>query len=166
MAKLRFPAPDHDHRACLSASLARAENAYVEAGGRLTELRASVLRELAASHQALGAYDVIQRLSAAGRAVAPISVYRVLDSLLEVGLVHRIESRNAFIACHAPHDERRPILFLVCDVCGTVAETGEAGLNEALQSAAQNAKFTLNDTVLEMTGLCEHCAGREGAGGL
>jgi Fur family zinc uptake transcriptional regulator len=165
MAKPRFPAPDHDHQACLSASLERAENAYVEAGGRLTELRASVLRELAASHQALGAYDVIERMSAAGRRVAPISVYRALDSLLEVGLVHRIESRNAFIACHAAHDESRPILFLVCDSCGTVAESGEEGLNEALGNAAKNAKFTLDDTVLEMTGLCEHCAGGERARG-
>ena len=158
MAKPQFPAPDHDHKACLDRSLQRAETAYRETGGRLTELRESVLRELAASHVALGAYDIIQRLSAAGRRVAPISVYRVLESLVEVGLAHRIESRNAFIACHANHGEAQPVLFLVCDACGMVAEAGGEGFDVALADAARSAKFKLDQTVLELTGLCEHCA--------
>ena len=158
MAKAQFPAPNHDHQACVDSSMARAEAAYRDAGGRLTELRESVLRELAASHVALGAYDIIQRLAAAGRRVAPISVYRVLESLVEVGLAHRIESRNAFVACHAHHGEAQPVLFLVCDSCGTVAETGGEGLDAALGQAAQSASFKLDQTVLELTGLCEHCA--------
>ena len=158
MAKVQFPAPNHDHQACVDSSMARAEAAYRDAGGRLTELRESVLRELAASHVALGAYDIIQRLSAAGRRVAPISVYRVLESLVEVGLAHRIESRNAFVACHSPHATLQPTLFLVCDGCGTVAEVGGERLDGALAAAAADAKFKLNTLVLEMTGLCEHCS--------
>jgi len=158
MAKARFPAPHHDHAACIARSLARAETAYRKAGGRLTELRERVLRELAAGHEALGAYDIIQRLAAEGRRVAPISVYRVLESLLEIGLIHRIESRNAFVACHAPHAAREPTLFLVCEACGGVAEGGTAELGEAVLNAARTAKFELDDVVLETTGLCEHCA--------
>lgn len=157
MAKPHFPAPNHDHKLCVARSLERAESAYREVGARLTNLRESVLRELASSHVALGAYDIIQRLQAGGRRVAPISVYRVLESLLEVGLVHRIESRNAFVACHSAHSSAQPILFMVCETCGTVAEAGGDGLEGAIVSAAQAAKFKPNTSTLELAGLCEHC---------
>ena len=170
MVSFQFPTPDHDHKVCITRSLERARAAYRNAGGCLTELREGVLRELAASHAALGAYDIIQHLSARGRRVAPISVYRVLESLLEVGLVHRIESRNAYMACHTTHDLRRPVLFMVCESCGAIAESVDAKLHETLGRVAAVAKFTLGQTVLEMTGLCENCrealvseVGRHGA---
>ena len=142
----------------MNRSLDRARSAYHERGARLTDLRESVLRELAGSHRALGAYDIIQQLGTHGRHVAPISVYRVLDSLLKVGLIHRIESQNAYLACHSAHESARPILFLVCKGCGTVAESSAPELQVTLDRLAGAAQFALGDTVMEVTGLCEHCA--------
>lgn len=159
MAKPQFPAPGHDHGACVENSLERAHAAFGARGARLTQLREAVLRVLAESHAALGAYDIIDRLRARGRKVAPISVYRILDTLLEAGLVHRIESRNAFVACHGGHGEgNAPILFLVCDKCGTVAEAPGGEIAESLKSSAGAAGFETRDSVIEASGLCRHCA--------
>ncbi len=154
-----FPAPDHDHRVCVDSSIARARDAFHASGERLTRLREAVLRILAGSHQALGAYEIIDRLREKGRTVAPISIYRVLDVLLTAGLVHRIESRNAYVACHGRHACGRPVLLMVCERCGVVAESADRPLARALREAAGAAGFTPRDAVLEMTGLCAHCAG-------
>ena len=69
-----------------------------------------------ASHQAIGAYEVLDRLAARGERLAPISVYRAIDALVAAGIVHRFESRNAFFACHAGHEQRQ--LVLACEACG------------------------------------------------
>ena len=69
---------------------------------RLTPMRRQVLEALLASHKPLGAYEIIERL-ADKRRPAPITVYRALDFLRDNGLVHRIESRNAFVACVHNH---------------------------------------------------------------
>ena len=153
-----FPTPGHDHSRCLDRGLKRARAAFDARGGRLTALREAVFRALAESHAALGAYDIIDRLRQRGRHVAPISVYRVLDALLEAGLVHRIESRNAYVACFGAHEDADPVLFLVCNRCGTVAESPETDLGAALKQAAGAAGFRPGDTVIEVSGLCRHCA--------
>ena len=98
MPQMIFPAPDHDHGRCASAALAHAEALCAERAQRLTPMRRHVLQALLASHRPLGAYEIIERLADPGRP-APITVYRALDFLRDNGLVHRIESRNAFVAC-------------------------------------------------------------------
>ncbi len=103
------------HRACRGASARRARE-------RLTPIRRRVLEALLASHQPLGAYELIDRLAARGARPAPITIYRALDFLREQGLVHRIESRNAFIACVHNHDSGDPVVFLICEKCGAVGE--------------------------------------------
>lgn len=158
MAKALFPAPDHDHSACVRQSMDRARGRFEERGERLTSLREAVFRVLAESHEALGAYDIIEKMRARGRRIAPISMYRVLDVLCQAGLVHRIESRNAFVACHGSGCEERPVLFLVCERCGRVAEAADGGLGEMVKKLARSADFRPKDSVLELSGLCSDCA--------
>ncbi len=139
--------------------MARAREAFARRGERLTKLREAVLRTIAESHEALGAYEIIGRLRQKGREVAPVSVYRILDLLLDADLVHRIESRNAFFACHCKHDSaKRPVLFLLCEKCGTVGESHDPRLEETLGDSAGAVGFTLHGAVLEVSGLCRHCA--------
>ncbi len=158
MSDVIFPAPGHDHEACVARSIERAKEAFQKRGGRLTSLREAVLRELAASHRSLGAYDIMHRLGERGRQVAPISVYRVLDSLMEAGVIHRLESANAFLACHSEHDgPHRPVLFLVCEKCGTVVESSSKDAARALEKVAAAAGFNVTGSVHEARGLCEHC---------
>lgn len=152
-----FPPPGHDHERCESDALAHAEAICAEHDARLTPIRRSVLEALLASHKPLGAYDVIERLAAHGDKLSPITIYRALDFLREHGLVHRIESRNAFIACGHSHGSGDPVVFLICEKCGAVGETAGAAVAETIKSASRAAGFTPKTPVIEITGLCAHC---------
>jgi Fur family zinc uptake transcriptional regulator len=113
---------------------------------------------VAESHSAVGAYDIIERMAGHGPRPAPITVYRALDFLEAHGLVHKIESRNAFIACTHPH-EGKPAAMLVCEKCGLVAELDASEMFDALQSAAKSQGFAVHRSVVELTGLCAACGG-------
>ena len=83
--------------------IAHAEAQCAARAQRLTPIRRQVLETLLASHNPLGAYEIIDRLADKAARPAPITVYRALDFLRDNGLVHRIESRNAFVACVHNH---------------------------------------------------------------
>lgn len=152
-----FPSHDHNHGPCETALLDRATRLFETKGMKLTDLRRRVLEEIAASHQALGAYDILERLSTKGPRLAPISVYRAIDALHGVGLVHRLESRNAFFACHAGHEPERDQVFLACERCGRVAEMPGDRVFSALAEVVETADFEVRRTVTEVTGTCATC---------
>ena len=154
-----FPDPGHDHGPCLEDMLGRAETAFAAKGLRLTPLRRRVLEEVAGSHTAVGAYDILDRLArAGGRRLAPISVYRALDSLVEAGMVHRLESRNAFFACHAAHAGDRRQIVLACEACGAVAEVAGEPVFDGIAAAARATGFATSRTLVEVIGACRRCA--------
>ncbi|MDX2202059.1 MAG: Fur family transcriptional regulator [Hyphomicrobiaceae bacterium] len=155
LKSLPFPAPEHDHGPCLEDALERARRAFEAKGLKLTPLRQSVFEEIAGSHRAVGAYEVLEKLASRGDRLAPISVYRAIDALVEVGLVHRFESRNAFFACHRGHEGRQ--LVLACEACGRVAEVGAPAVFSGIDKAAADASFSLRTSVVEVWGLCASC---------
>ena len=120
-------------------------------------MRRKVLEALLASHQPLGAYEIIDRLAQEGDRPAPITVYRALDFLREQDLVHRIESRNAFMACVHNHAAGDLVVFLLCERCGAVGEAPADAVADALKSAARAAGFAPKTSVIEITGTCAHC---------
>jgi Fur family transcriptional regulator, zinc uptake regulator len=152
-----FPAPGHNHGPCQSTLIARANELFQARGLKMTELRRRVLEEIAGSHQALGAYDILERLAAKGPRLAPVSVYRAIEALAEAGLVHRLESRNAFFACHASHASDRDKVVLACEGCGRVAEIEGDKVYAALSQAIAAAGFQPRRTVTEVSGLCAAC---------
>jgi Fur family transcriptional regulator, zinc uptake regulator len=101
----------------------------------------------------------MERMAGEGSRPAPITVYRALDFLVENGLVHRIESRNAFLACIGEHSATGTTVFLICERCGAVGEASSAAVAETLQAASRAAGFTPKARVIEITGICRHCAG-------
>ena len=152
-----FPAPNHDHERCTADALAHAEALCGTRAQRLTPIRKQVLEALLGSHKALGAYEIIDRLAAKGGRPAPITIYRALEFLRANGLVHRIESRNAFIACINNHDSGTMVVFLICENCGAVGEAPSAAVAETLFGAAKSAGFVPKTPVIEITGTCSHC---------
>jgi Fur family transcriptional regulator, zinc uptake regulator len=152
-----FPAPDHDHARCSEETLAHAEALCASRGERLTPIRRRVLEVLSSSHKPLGAYEIIELMSAKASRPAPITVYRALDFLRANGLVHRIESRNAFLACVRNHNADSLVAFLICERCGAVGEVPAAALAQSLTAAARNAGFTPKMSVIEIAGTCSHC---------
>jgi len=151
-----FPGPGHDHGRCASDGIAHAEAICASRAQRLTPIRRCVLEALLASHRPLGAYEIIDQLGKRD-APPPISVYRALDFLRDNGLVHRIESRNAFVACVHNHASGDPVVFLICERCGAVGESASAAVAETLKTASRAAGFTPKTPVVEISGICAHC---------
>ncbi len=152
----------HDHGSCqrgAAEALGRAEEVCASRGSRLTPIRARVLAALADSHTPVGAYDLMDRLAEDGKRPAPITVYRALDFLLENGLVHRLESRNAYLACDHTHDQGAPVVFLICDSCGEVSEAPAADIGDSLAALLAREGFKARTQLVEIAGECAQCAG-------
>jgi len=156
-AKPTFPAPDHDHGRCAAEGIAHAERICQARAQKFTPIRRQVLNALLASHRPLGAYEIIDAVAASMPRPAPITVYRALDFLMANGLVHRIESRNAYLACAHGHDEAAMVAFLICDRCGSVGEIPAAPVAQSLGLAARATGFAPKLSVVEITGVCAHC---------
>lgn len=153
-----FPNPGHDHGACADRVVRVARAVCRRRGVRLTSQREQVLDALAQSHRPMGAYEIIEVMGQAGKRPAPITVYRALDFLLGQGLAHRIESRNAFVACMAGDAAHEATVFLICRQCGNVAEATARGVGSAIDTVAAASGFSPDLTVVEIEGLCGHCA--------
>ena len=156
-AKPTFPAPGHDHDRCTADAITHAEQICAGRAQNFTPIRRQVLRALLSSHRPLGAYEVIDELARVMPRPAPITVYRALDFLMQNGLVHRIESRNAFLACAHDHDDAAAVAFLICESCGSVGEIPAAPVAQALNEAARLTGFAPKLSVVEITGICAHC---------
>jgi Fur family zinc uptake transcriptional regulator len=150
---------EHDHARCEAEALRHAEQICEREGLRFTEQRRHVLEALLQSHVPASAYDVIDRLAEHGEArLAPVSVYRALDFLTANNLAHRIESKNAFIACDRGADcEPGATLFLICDNCGAAAEASSDALGELVTNETTKRAFLPRLRVLEVRGLCARC---------
>lgn len=156
-SKLAYHA--HDHSRCLNAALVQATNLCGSRAAKLTPIRESVLRLIWQNHQPVSAYAIIDQLSqASGKRVLPPTVYRALDFLRGMGLIHRLASLNAFIGCPFPGSAHSD-LFLVCRQCGSAAECSAEGINSVLNSTAQRAGFVVESQTVELLGLCSECRG-------
>jgi len=145
----------HDHGQCRGQALAAVVDACEARRLRLTPARACVLETLLESHRAMTAYELLERLDAAGLGSAPPVVYRALDFLVTNGFVHRIERLGAFAACaHAGHGQDAG--FLVCRACRRVAEI-HLRPPRSLTVDAAAAGFSIERVVLEAEGLCATC---------
>lgn len=147
---------DHDHTVCAADALASAQAVCAAKGARLTPVRRRALEILLEEHRALGAYDVLERLSKDGFGTQPPVAYRALDFLVEHGLAHRIRRLNAFVACGHPGDDHVP-LFLICTGCDTVAEAPGADMRAAMDQAADTIGFAIERANIEAIGLCPTC---------
>jgi Fur family zinc uptake transcriptional regulator len=147
----------HDHALCVARVVGAAERLCAGGAQRLTRHRRRVLEIVAASHAAIGAYDIVDRIAGAdGRRPAPIAVYRALDFLIALGLVHRLASLNAYVACSRPAGEHRA-QFLICDRCGTIAEMTSDSVKRALDDGAEDVGFRITAPVVELVGRCRGC---------
>ena len=140
--------------------LAQSETLCRSRGARLTPIRRKVLEVLLDAAKPLGAYDLADAVALQGRRMAPITVYRALDFLIENGLVHRLASQNAYIACAHQHGPKETVAFLICENCGSVDEVTSAALSKTLSDVLEREKFTPHGQIIEITGRCADCDGK------
>lgn len=127
---------------------------------QLTRNQDLVFGVLKRSEGPLSAYVILDKLRDHGFR-APLQVYRALDKLLEKGLVHRLESLNAFVACaHTGQSccSHGTVAFAICNACGHVAEFHDHTVDHRLADWASGHGFKAEKTTIEIRGLCAACA--------
>ncbi|WAC64771.1 Fur family transcriptional regulator [Pseudoxanthomonas sp. SL93] len=146
----------HDAQAFVVA----VERACHERGLRLTPIRARVLELIAEAGKPVKAYDLLEwvRAKKGVGADAPPTVYRALDFLMANGFVHKLESVNAFVACHHPNSAQHSVPFLICDRCHSAVELEDREVVTQLEQRAKALGFQPQAQTLEVHGLCARCA--------
>jgi Fur family zinc uptake transcriptional regulator len=157
-----FDGDRHDHAACVNSALAEAERVAKDARKPLRGARLAVLKALLQSHKPYGAYGLKDVLANEGLNLRPIQIYRALDALTALGLVHRVESRNAFIACMSGPVCREPQL-LICSSCGQVAELGDDAVDAVIKVAVARTGFEIGHAKVELFGICRDCQAAKAA---
>lgn len=148
-----MPTLNHPER---DAQVAAAEAACLSEGETFTPLRRRVFELLLDREGPAKAYDLLDDLRIEHGAAKPPTVYRALEFLVRLGLAHRIESQNAFVACDVGACARSTI-FLLCEKCGASVEADAGHALADVAEAAHRAGFLLKRTMLEASGLCGQC---------
>ncbi|KND59593.1 Zinc uptake regulation protein ZUR [Candidatus Burkholderia verschuerenii] len=133
----------------------------------LTTQQQQVLTALHHADGPLSAYALLDRLRSSGFS-APMQVYRVLEKLRDDGLIHRLATLNAWVACarepgHCTHNARA---FAICDQCGRVDECSAPELTQCLGRWANGHAFRTDQATIELHGQCGLCTGQTPDAGL
>lgn len=148
--------PDGDDTEAMGRWLDAARAHCSHHGAQLTEQRREVLELLLHRRGSAKAYDLQEDMQTRHGRVAPTTVYRALDFLMEQRLVHKVDATNTYVVCtDADHDH--PSMMLVCTRCGDVTEWHDDRQFNAL--SAQVAAFlpSFEPQSLEIKGLCQRC---------
>ena len=123
----------------------------------LTHNQNLVFNVLKKSKKPLSAYTILDQLRDHGFK-APLQVYRALEKLIEFGVIHRLESLNAFISCNHDHPQHAAIIaFTICKSCGTVCEFSDQTISKRINLAATSQNFQIANTTIEIEGECHNC---------
>ena len=150
-------AHNHNHKQCVSLALSTAQSICNERGVLLTTIRFQVLSLIWESHKAVKAYELLDRLRPLQAAAKPATIYRALDFLIEQGLIHRVESLNAFVGCRCS-DQKHEQLLLICKLCEQVDERPATEVMTALLEESQQAGFMIHSKAIEIHGICTSCS--------
>jgi Fur family transcriptional regulator, zinc uptake regulator len=151
-----FRDADHPHSDCMDEALMKAELSCQRRGLRLTAIRRRVLELVWKNHEPVKAYELLESLKTEKKGAAPPTVYRALDFLQQQGFVHRIESLNAYVGCGEP-GHKSMAQFLICHVCGVVAELDDTEIGKLIAEKADRLGFTSKHQTIEVHGLCTGC---------
>ncbi|MGH8033024.1 MAG: transcriptional repressor [Luteimonas sp.] len=151
---------DHVHDA--GGFVAAVERVCHERGLRLTPIRTRVLGLVADAGQPIKAYDLLElvRNGEGPGAAAPPTVYRALDFLMANGFIHKLQSVNAFVACHHPSTAQHSVPFLICDRCHLAIELEDLAVVAQLETRARALGFQPQAQTLEVHGVCANCSMR------
>jgi len=151
-----FPDIKHHHHNCIENAKLRAFKLVKDAGKKFGANQVRVLEALLQDHRAASAYEIVERVAESGKRLQPVQVYRALDTLMEMGLAHRVQSINAYVACTTEEACHNPQL-LFCSSCKRVAELASDTISALISKTAKQSQFKLNYGLVELVGLCPDC---------
>jgi Fur family zinc uptake transcriptional regulator len=138
------------------------EKKCLNRGGQLTSLRRFILSILVKSGKPLKAYSLLEEARFLGRRLTPTSVYRVLDYLLEKGLIHKVNALNAYVVCTETDEAQlahKP-LMLVCPDCQKSMEINDQDLLGPLLAKIEALGYQVGSSI-EVHGQCRLCGENE-----
>lgn len=139
--------------------LERVEKSLLQKGERFTAPRRDVLKTLIQNKPPMKApmkaYDVVGKMKGA----KPMTIYRALDFLVAQGLVHRIESLNAYVPCVERHCAHTDSQYLICDGCGNVEELHNHAIDDYIVKKVADTGFRVSHKTMELHGTCAKCNG-------
>jgi Fur family transcriptional regulator, zinc uptake regulator len=122
---------------------------------KLSRNQSEILACLRRAKEPMSAYAILDRVRTAGISHPP-TVYRALNELMQKGMVHRLQSRAAFIACgHGACDGK--FAFALCRACGRVFEIPLSDADQAGLLALAPDQIVPEHVTVEIAGLCEDC---------
>ncbi len=148
--------PSHQHNHCISKAKTRFVERLRDMGKGVGRNDEPVLNLLLSNHRIFSAYDIAEKISEMGKRVQPIQIYRSLEKLIALGLVHRLSTRNGFIACYED-GECATGQFLICTECESVKEIDSQLINTEIKDSAQENSFSIANKSVEVLGLCSNC---------
>ncbi len=138
----------------IQEKIARAQDICRQRGKTLTRTRERVLQSLLESGCPLKAYDIAEGISG----MKPMSVYRILDFLAEMGLAHRIESLNAYAPCVETHCTHTDSQYLICEKCHNIEELHNHHIDDFIEKELKKKHFTSTYKTIEVHGVCGNCS--------
>ncbi len=151
-----FTADKHNHAHCVKDAMSEAQAICEARNERFTDLRKTVLELVWKHHKPVKAYDLLAQLAEVHDRPAPPTVYRALDFLREAGLVHKIQSLNAYVGCGDPA-RKHGGQFLICENCGDVAELDDETVTARISANAGRIGFKVKYETIEILGICARC---------
>ena len=119
-----------------------------------------VLEIIERAKEPLKAYSILFNVQKKG-INAPQQIYRALDKLIEIGKVHKIESKNSYIACdNESCTSQTSTSFLICEVCDKVTELKKNNLSNYFSKQSERSDFKYSKHNLEIYGFCKSCKNR------
>ena len=155
-SKQQGDSSSHRHNHCISKAKTRFIDQLKKMGKSIGRNDEPVLNLLLSNHRIFSAYDIAETISELGQRVQPIQIYRSLEKLMALGLVHRLSTKNGFIACYED-GECATGQFLICTECDSVREIDSQLLEKEIQGSAQENNFSIASKSIEVLGLCGNC---------
>jgi Fur family ferric uptake transcriptional regulator len=132
------------------AVLARAGLKHGGARQRIIEL-------LAREPCALSAVEIEDALRAEGKTTGRASIYRVLDLLVDHGLVERVSVGQGLSRFERTHPSGEHHHHLVCDQCGRLVAFDDPDLEQAIDSLSERLGVRVEHHDVVLHGACEQC---------
>ena len=146
----------NQHKQCVSKAKIRFNNRLKQHGQSIGTYDQPVMELLLSDHRCLSAYDIADKVSEAGKRVQPVQIYRSLEKLMNLGVVHRISTKNSYIACYEEGDCKTG-QFLICTECKKVKEVESNLIENEITASAEKNRFSITSQTIEVLGLCAKC---------
>lgn len=148
---------DHHRKVDAEHLIGKVQELSKARGERMTDVRRDVLVALSRLKEPRSAYQILAELNKKrSPKLSAMSLYRTLDFLIDLGVVIKLESQNAYQLC-AGHDHDHSHLMMICDGCGGMQDVDDASVAKKLQNLAEKHGHVLKHHVIELHGSCAKC---------